>query len=412
MSDRIPFPVPERISSLMPAKRRQDLRGHQERSISNSSKLSQVSQESLQSTTSNFLDVKIAALEDETEYIRCIKQGFDEILSAELLSSDAFQREIDPVLRRFRTTTQTLDVLKRQPTLIEEDLEVEVKRRRIAGPLDDGLVERAYVDTIIPRVMGAAAKIQKNAFDQKTFKKEVNRYYALPTENVGETSFCHVLGFFLPAPSVKAAHLVPNSLSQAEVSHIFGVQDGVLSDPRNALLLYKPIESLLDQGIIAVIPIPSAITEPTTWRCVVLDESKNENFVYKRETGEIIKVKHLDERRLSFLSENRPRRRYLYFRFLISYLNAKRMKLSDITEKVEARRFWPSGGEYLNKSTLKTLARCVSGCELPDEFVTNKTFEDSANESRNLQAGMILGADIRDTNPDDRDALIESMKRL
>lgn len=66
----------------------------------------------------------------------------------------------------------------------------------------------------------------------------------------------------------------------------------------------------------------------------------------------------------------------------------------------------------MNKSTLKTLARCVSGRELPDEFVTNNTFEDSTNESRNLQAGMILGADIRDTNPDDRDALIENMKRL
>ncbi|KAJ5920094.1 hypothetical protein N7516_010952 [Penicillium verrucosum] len=412
MPDRIPFPIPERISSLMPATRRQALRGHQERSVSNSSKLSQVSQDSLQSTTSDFLDAKIAALEDEKEYISCIKQGLDEISSSGLLSSDAFQTEIGPVLRRFRATSQTLDVVKRQRTLIEEDLEVEVKRRRITGPSDDGLVERAYVDTIIPRVMGAAAKIRKHAFDQKKFKKEVNRYYGLTTECVGETSFCHVLGFFLPAPSVKAAHLVPKSLSQAEVSHIFGVQDGVLSDPRNTLLLCNPIESLLDQGVIAVIPIPDSITEPTTWRCVVLDESKNENFVYKRESGEIIKVKHLDDRILSFLSENRPRRRYLYFRFLISYLHAKRMNLGDTTEKVEARRFWPSGGEYLNKSTLKTLARCVSGCELPDEFVTNKTFEGSAKESRNLQAGMILGADIRDTNPDDRGALIESMKRL
>ncbi|KUM56717.1 hypothetical protein ACN42_g10485 [Penicillium freii] len=319
----------------MPATRRQALRGHQERSVSNSSKLSQVSQDSLQSTTSGFLDAKIATLEDEKEYISCIKQGLDEISSSGLLSSDAFQTEIGPVLRRFRETSQTLDVLKRQRTLIEEDLEVEVKRRRITGPSDDGLVERAYVDTIIPRVMGAAAKIRKHAFDQKKFKKEVNRYYGLTTECVGETSFCHVLGFFLPAPSVKAAHLVPKSLSQAEVSHIFGVQDGVLSDPRNTLLLCNPIESLLDQGVIAVIPIPGSITEPTTWRCVVLDESKNENFVYKRESGEIIKVKHLDDRILSFLSENRPRRRYLYFRFLISYLHAKRMNLGDTTEKVK-----------------------------------------------------------------------------
>lgn len=156
--------------------------------------------------------------------------------------------------------------------------------------------------------MGAAAEIQKYAFDQKIFKKEVNRYYGLPTECVRETSFCQVLGFFLPAPSVKAAHLVPKSLSQAEVSHIFGAQNGVLSDPRNGiytlfvwdetdltkivvLLLCNPIESLLNQGVIAIIPIPGSMTEPTTWRCVVLDESKNENFVNTRDSGEVIKVK-------------------------------------------------------------------------------------------------------------------------
>lgn len=132
---------------------------------------SQVSQDSLQSNTSDFLDAKIAALEDEKEYISCIKQGLDETSSSGLLTSDAFQTEIGPVLRRFRATSQTLDVLKRQRTLIEEDLEVEVKRRRITGPSDDGLVERAYVDTIIPRVMGAAAKIREHAFDQKKFKK-------------------------------------------------------------------------------------------------------------------------------------------------------------------------------------------------------------------------------------------------
>ncbi|CDM34569.1 unnamed protein product [Penicillium roqueforti FM164] len=56
----------------------------------------------------------------------------------------------------------------------------------------------------------------------------------------------------------------------------------------------------------------------------------------------------------------------------------------------------------------------ISGYDLTDEFVTNKTFETSGNESRNQEAGMILGADIRETTrtPDTRDALIESMKRI
>ena len=233
MPERVPFPVPERISSLMPENRRQALRGHQERSVSNSSKLSRISQDSLQSTTSDFLDAKIAALEDEKEYISCIKQGLDEVSSSGLLSSHTFQTEIGPILTRFRAISQTLDVLKRQRTLIEEDLEVEVKRRRVTGPSDNGLVERAYVNTIIPRVMDTAARTQKHPFNQKNFKKKVKEYYNVPTDFAEKTSYCHVLGFYLPGPSVKAAHLVPKSLSQEEVSHILGVQDGVLSDPSN-----------------------------------------------------------------------------------------------------------------------------------------------------------------------------------
>jgi hypothetical protein len=79
---------------------------------------------------------------------------------------------------------------------------VEVKNRRLAGPSDNGLVERAYIDTLIQRVMGAAAKIHKHA---KSFKKVVNQYYGWTTECQGDTSFCHILGLFLPASSVKTA---------------------------------------------------------------------------------------------------------------------------------------------------------------------------------------------------------------
>ncbi|KAJ5939216.1 hypothetical protein N7466_002350, partial [Penicillium verhagenii] len=410
MSDRILFPIPERTSSLMSATRREALRSHQERSVSNSSRLSQVSQESCQSTTSDFLHMKIAALQDEKEYIDCIKQGLEEGSSLGMIDKSVFQKEIEPVVKRFRMTSKTLDVLKRQRRLIEADLEMEVKRQRITGPPDDGILQRAYRDTIIPRVMGAAAKTRKRPFDQRAFKKQVNEYYGLKEACMGTESWCHVLGFFVN--NVKAAHIVPKSLSQEELYHIFGVEDGVLSDPRNGLTLYSAVELLLDQGVIAIVPVPGAMTDPTTWRSVVLNEAHNENFVFRQPSGEITRVKDLDGRVLKFLSDNRPRRRYLYFRFLISYLHAKRMDLGDTAEKVEARRFWPSSGEYLNRSTLRTLARCVSGCELPAQFVENKTFDDS-DEISNTKAGMILGADIIDkVGTDDRAALIESMKRL
>lgn len=46
-----------------------------------------------------------------------------------------------------------------------------------------------------------------------------------------------------------------------------------------ALLLCAPVELLLDQGIIAIVPVPGAMTTPTTWICVVLDDTDVERDV-------------------------------------------------------------------------------------------------------------------------------------
>lgn len=100
---------------------------------------------------------------------------------------------------------------------------------------------------------------------------------------------------------------------------------------------------------------------------------------------------------MTFVSDNRPRRRYLYFRFIIAYLNAKSRGANDaVAKKVEATHFWPSAGEYLNRSTLVTLARCVSGSDLPKSLVQDKTFDSGDTSTRDADAGTVLGADVRD----------------
>ena len=46
------------------------------------------------------------------------------------------------------------------------------------------------------------------------------------------------------------------------------------------------------------------------------------------------------------------------------------------TDSVEFKKsFWASSGEWVNKSTLKSLARHISGIELPESIKTN-TFTD------------------------------------
>ena len=275
--------------------RQSALRTHKQRSVSAASRLSEMS---VGSTTSDILDAKLAAMESELEYMRCVRGGLNEARQTEEISHDVFQREIQHFLKSFRSSSSTIQVLKTQRPLIIEDIDEEVsaKRHRIEGPVDQSPLEHAYRDAMISRVLGASAKQKGPKFDQSRFKKEVYTYYGVNEHCRPGFGWCHVLGTILPEKHIKAAHLVPKSMTSKEISHLFGVSDGVLGDPRNGknvlfmakemtnlyklgITLAEDIELLFDQGTIAIVPMPGPMKSPTQWRCVILDESKKENII-------------------------------------------------------------------------------------------------------------------------------------
>lgn len=210
----------------MAPSRLEAINAHRHRAVSASSQLSQAS---INSDTSDFFDAKIAAWETEVEYIRCVKNGLDEAKAAKLLSDAEFRKELEPYLEPFRAAAGTLQVMKRDRQLLVEDFEeeVEVKRQRSRDP-DRDFMERAYVNTIVPRVMALRAKQKAQRFDQSAFKRAVFSYYGMDPRGNG---WCHILG--IKHQAVKAAHLVPKSLTKDEVSHLFGDGEAILSDPRN-----------------------------------------------------------------------------------------------------------------------------------------------------------------------------------
>ncbi|KAJ5908514.1 hypothetical protein N7495_001196 [Penicillium taxi] len=62
----------------------------------------------------------------------------------------------------------------------------------------------------------------------------------------------------------------------------------------------------------------------------------------------------------------------------------------EFTKKVEAERdFWSSPGPYLRKSMLVTLARNISGCELPLVYEHN-TFDDPDHPDQDADIGSSL----------------------
>jgi hypothetical protein len=90
----------------------------------------------------------------------------------------------------------------------------------------------------------------------------------------------------------------------------------------------------------------------------------------------------LDGQELSFLNDNRPARRYLYFRYIISYLTARKEGNEEWTGDLEIRgTLWASPGKYLRKSLLRVLAKEVSDTVLPESLTEQTTFEEVVRNS-------------------------------
>lgn len=59
-------------------------------------------------------------------------------------------------------------------------------------------------------------------------------------------AFCHVLGW-LPSKEVRAAHLVPKSLDEISVAHLFGAGAVTIDDPRNSEFITLILLPVFDQ---------------------------------------------------------------------------------------------------------------------------------------------------------------------
>ncbi|KAJ5054725.1 uncharacterized protein L3040_000991 [Drepanopeziza brunnea f. sp. 'multigermtubi'] len=125
-----------------------------------------------------------------------------------------------------------------------------------------------------------------------------------------------------------SAYLVPWLLNGGDLDYLFGITDGsaILSDSADAISLHTRIESALDNAEIVIVPRLEAGKE-TEWEVFVTDESElGDAACLTAESGQT-KCKNFHQRTLQFLTSNGPSKRYLYFRFVKSYLIAR--KVSD-----------------------------------------------------------------------------------
>ncbi|CRG90141.1 Pc12g04220 [Talaromyces islandicus] len=355
-----PTPIPERVSSLAPPSLRLKAREAELRQQRHASTISSFSFAS--STVSEFLEERVKACEYEfasstaqLEIIQHTRQNQD-------LDSAEYQALSHPLLEHLSRLTTEKQLLKKQSKLIRDDLGEEVERKK-ARQTEPGVdfYERAYLDSIIPRIMGATNKQEKSSFNNARFRDAVlNAYNAVTHNGPVKLAWCHLAGVWEDAKKVKAAHLVPKSLSRREVAYFFGaeeVSEDFFYDWRLGLSLHSRYKEALDQGAIVIVPILSG-PGASRWKCVLVDKAK-QKLPVTYIGGSLVTWGDLDNKELTFLGHNRPAKRYLYFRFISSIIHAQKTSNMDILGRLEVKEFWASPGEYLRRSTLVTMARQI-----------------------------------------------------
>lgn len=196
--------------------------------------------------------------------------------------------------------------------------------------------------------------------------------------------FCNVLGLELGQFEVECARIVPSSWNTKEFAYMFGA-DGSFASKRNGLSLQHRIGEAFDNCWLTIVPIETVQATPTEWKVVLLNESvRNNTFCVKSyESGENWTWKDIDGRKLTFLNDNRPARRFLYLRYILAELQADKNAWPGFKDKFPPAEVWASPNKpdgYLRKSVLVEL-RERTGNKLPKRLLDAGSFEDAATSN-------------------------------
>ncbi|EEQ27458.1 hypothetical protein McanMca71_006359 [Microsporum canis] len=356
--------LPQEIESLLVQDQRATLAESRKR-------MRQASSASLASTSSDFLAVKIDALVSEVNHIEDCKTAIHGLSHLRRLPPLVASERLKSLALASTPLNDEIRVIKRQRRLIQEDMEEAMPRYKD--------LESAYIDAMVSKVATASGNQSKYKFKANKFRVAVEEFYeASKMEGADEfkkLAHCHVLGWFL-SKDVRAAHLVPKSLDECSVAHLFGAGTITIDDPRNSLMLHQHIEMAMDKGSIVIVPLkaPEA-REMVKWKVLVTDPTLLNHIILPK-----VKWKDIHGKTLTFLGHNRPAKRYLYFRYVMTYLMLKNKGRLDWAQEVETGKcMWATPGKYLRRSMLVNLARRVSDHYLPEVFYNTTTFDVSDN---------------------------------
>lgn len=363
-----------------------------EKMMSGKRKASQLLQEGSPKTTNSFLKWRFNFIDRTLELKASQKQALEE-------ANEFFEKA-------GTSKTELMVIMKDEDKALTSEKAILLSQRKsFEGDLNDvdtskTELEKAYIIELRNSLEAASTIKEKEKIpglkaqrlDRRKFAQIVHSYLGTEQRHPGDPDgvntrrFCNVLGIWRDS-LIKCAHIVPHSFHIKEMDHMFGSDEPPLTSRRNGLSLYSKIEEAFDNCWLTIVPLDSVAATPTNWKIVLLNPAVKDNLFYldyyKLTDQTEWRWRDIDGRKLTFLNDNRPARRFLYMRYILAWLHAEDKGWEGFKDKVPSGQVWASPNKpegYLRKSILLELGK-RTGDRLPQDLIRAGGFEDAATSS-------------------------------
>ena len=369
--------------------------------MSQKRKASQALEKGAPTTTLPFLKWRRAIIEDELKVKALEREALDEATEFFEKTGKSKTELMEEVMKDEKALLKEKAILLSQHKSFEGDLnDVDTSKTQLAAAYITELrISLEIASSTKERIPGLKAP----RLERKRLAEIVHNYLGTEKRYIGNTQrFCNVLGIWKAGCYVRCAHIIPFSFHTKEMSHMFGSDEAPLTSQRNGLSLHYMIEEAFDNCWVAIVPLDSVASTPTEWKIVVLNPAIKDNLFFVESPPLYNRTKHwrwrdIDGRKLTFLNDNRPARRFLYMRYALAWLHAEGNKWVGFKEKGPPGEVWASPNKpegYLRKSILLDLDK-MTGHRLPQDLIDAGGFE--ASDTSNAVYDTIAAIRVAET---------------
>ncbi|TGO10003.1 hypothetical protein BTUL_0147g00070 [Botrytis tulipae] len=237
---------------------------------------------------------------------------------------------------------------------LKKETEMEMALESVAQCSNGEQAERAFVQLLLLHY------IKEPKSQKSNFRRGVEEYYGTlrvvdndDAEEEQTENWCPVTQAWAYC-NRKAAHLVPRRIRQKGMDLIFGEESkDEMYSPRNGLMLERQIEEHFDHLQLAIVPCKDDSNE---FELRVIDKGlcKMIHFESRCSFGD------MHGKKLKFLNANRPRKRYLYFHWMICMALASSKSINQERVKIERERyqkFWGTPGRWVREEMIRGLIK-------------------------------------------------------